>query len=103
VRIEQQSPHCTTVVLSRRNLIVLLAKLDGHPPGSACTIGAPEQYTEETGIKFYVRAEEDADHYLRPDREARGYAGPMHPDTELAIAPGEPSSDGSPIPATPHE
>ena len=62
------------LVLSRRNLMSLLAKLDGHPPGSACTIigGA-----DAGGMM--VKAEEDDIHY--PDRPA----GRMTDDTEAKI------------------
>lgn len=55
------------IILSRRNLRVLLAKLDGFPTGSACAI-----YKDG----FYVRAEEDAAHY--GDR----LPGEMVPETE---------------------
>lgn len=59
------------VELSRRNLKSLLAKLDGHPPNSACTI-------EKNGV--FVRAVENYDHYS--DRRP----GDMHPDTEREIS-----------------
>ena len=70
------------IVLSRRNLLTLLEKLDGHPPNSACTIMAPPQY----GV-WAVKAEEDGEHYLGSHRPAtlRGMAGRMHPDTEQAL------------------
>ncbi len=68
------------VVLSRRNLRTLLAKLDGNPPGSLCTIGVPPQY----GL-FEVKAEEDEPHYADEAREFRGVAGRMHPATERAL------------------
>lgn len=55
------------LVVSRRNLLALLTKLDGNPLASACTI-------EREG--FYLQAEEDVVHYA--DRPA----GPMHHDTE---------------------
>lgn len=73
------------LVLSRRNIITLLAKLDGAPEDSECTIMAPMQYGH-----FAVRAEEDAVHYYHPEREEQGKAGRMHPDTEAAngVAPG---------------
>lgn len=60
-----------TVTLSRRNLLTLLAKLDGHPPNSGMTISSGE---------LTVIAEEDETHYAN-----RPPAGPMHPDTEDAI------------------
>lgn len=60
-----------TLVLSRRNLLTLLAKLDGYPPNSACTIMGG---SDAPGV--LVRAEEDDVHYQ--DRPA----GRMHPETE---------------------
>jgi len=72
------SPEVIRVVLSRRNLLALLAKLDGHPPESACTITFPGT-SEEPGL--VVVAEPDAVHYQsRPTP-----SGPMHPDTEAWI------------------
>jgi hypothetical protein len=56
------------VELTRRNLLSLLAKLDGHPADSACTIQSPDG--------FLVKAVEDDAHYS--DRNA----GHMHPETE---------------------
>lgn len=64
------------VTLSRRNLLVLLAKLDGHPAGSAATI-----HIKSGEVTLVVSAEEDAVHYK--DREP----GEMHPDTERALRP----------------
>lgn len=71
-----------TLYLSRRNLNSLLAKLDGHPPNSACTIGHPDD------MDFWVTAEEDGIHYGHPSRaefNGIGVVGPMHPETELAL------------------
>lgn len=59
-----------TVELTRRNLTVLLAKLDGHPKNSFCTI---------SNDGWYVTAVEDAEHYS--DRRA----GEMHPVTEAHV------------------
>jgi hypothetical protein len=73
----EHEPERIEVTLSRRNLLSLLAKLDGHPPNSACTI---DRNIRETDL--VVVAQEDEDHYA--DRQvARGI---MHPDTEEAIA-----------------
>lgn len=69
------------VILSRRNLRTLLAKLDGNPPNSACTIIGG---TDAPGL--FVVAEEDEVHYadrLVPNGMTK--YGPMHPDTERAI------------------
>ena len=64
------------VVLSRRNLLSLLAKLDGYPTNSARTI-----LGGEAAPGLVVKAEDDAEHYGR-----RGYEpGPMHPDTEAVL------------------
>jgi hypothetical protein len=45
--------------LSRRNLQVLLAKLDGHPPRSACSC----ERNDGSGVVFRVIAEQDEVHY----------------------------------------
>lgn len=63
------------VTLSRRNLLALLAKLDGSPEHSKMTI-AREQ---DAGF-LTVTAEEDEAHY------AYRVPGAMHPDTEAALA-----------------
>lgn len=57
-------------MLSRRNLEALIAKLDGYPLDSHCTI-------ERDGI--YVKAEPDEIHYA--DR----IPGEMHTSTELRM------------------
>ena len=67
------------VALSRRNLKALLAKLDGHPPGSAKTLS----YPMANGDVLWVTAEEDDAHYSHPEREAP--AGAMHPETETRL------------------
>lgn len=62
------------LVLSRRNLLTLLMKLDGYPPWSLCTITGGED-----ALGFIVTAEEDEVHYAtRP-------AGLMIPETEAAL------------------
>lgn len=68
------------VALSRRNLKTLLAKLDGNPPESACTI----YYSTKDGKVLWVTAEEDAEHYANPERDLP-HGGAMHPATEEAI------------------
>ena len=60
------------VELTRRNLMSLLAKLDGNPPNSACTLIDPDN-------RIAVQAVEDAAHYA--DRDP----GPVHPDTAEAL------------------
>lgn len=64
------------VTLSRKNILTLLAKLDGNPPDSACTIVGGDG-----AIGLIMRAEEDDVHYAELGRPA----GIMHPDTEDAI------------------
>lgn len=62
------------LVVSHRNLVSLLAKLDGHPPESYCTIVGGD---EADG--WVLTAEVDQRHYAhRPP-------GWMHEDTEAAI------------------
>lgn len=64
------------IVLSERNLRVLLAKLEGYPPNSNCMIGGG---SGAPGV--FVKAEPDDVHY-----GGRGYPpGVMHPDTEERI------------------
>ncbi len=78
MRIDFINANRIGITLSRSNLRALLAKLDGHPPNSACTI------VKDTDIGFLtVRAEEDAAHYDEP--RGLGYRGLMHPDTEAAL------------------
>jgi hypothetical protein len=68
------------ITLSRRNLLTLLAKLDGHPPDSACTIqGGADAWG------YFVRAEEDDVHYFDRPAFLETKWGPMHPDTEQAL------------------
>ena len=75
-----------TVVLSRRNLLSLIAKLDGFPAHSVCTIIGGD---EAPGL--VVKAEEDERHYLmRP-------AGPMHYATELRLMEGGEDMTTKPI------
>lgn len=78
MRIEY-TDDSVTVTLSRRNLLTLLAKLDGHPPDSAAMIF---KYSDDLLETIYVAAEEDAVHYT--DREP----GEMHPATERAVLRG---------------
>lgn len=72
VDIEDRS---ITVELTRRNLETLLAKLDGNPPDSLCTIAKGEP----SYGWVYVRAVENEAHYS--DRPA----GRMHPNTEASL------------------
>lgn len=72
--------HDFTVTLSRRNLLTLLAKLDGHPKNSGSAIS---QYVYESDETVLVNAEEDDVHY-------RGRVpGSVHPDTEMYIGDNE--------------
>jgi hypothetical protein len=64
-------PEKKTIELSRYNIEVLLAKLDGNPPNSACTIGKDD---------WWVKAVEDHEHYTENP------PGEMHPDTVNALA-----------------
>jgi hypothetical protein len=64
------------LTLSRRNLTSLLAKLDGHPPGSTKTL---ERAGSDGQPYFVVRAESDEVHY------AKRAPGPMHRDTEVQL------------------
>lgn len=70
-------PGVVHVTLSERNLRALLAKLSGHPAGSACTISYP---VPDLGHLF-VSAEPDEVHYANPERDTPT-PGEMHPETE---------------------
>jgi hypothetical protein len=78
MRLDRVTRTEVLVTLSRRNLLTLLAKLDGHPPNSACTIVLPGV----EGPELRVKAEENELHYQ--NRPAP--PGPMHPDTEAHTA-----------------
>lgn len=66
------------IVLSRRNLRAMLAKLDGHPPRSYCTLIKDD---DEGGPRLILIAEDDARHY-----SGRGYPpGELDPATEEAM------------------
>jgi hypothetical protein len=67
------------VFLSRRNLSSLLAKLDGHPPNSACQLIGPDFYP-----LTHVIAEEDDWHYSHGSRRGTP-PGRGHTATEEAL------------------
>jgi hypothetical protein len=79
MRLEMSS-RVVRVILSERNLKALLAKLEGHPRNSECTI----TYDTRDGVQLFVSAEPDAIHYANPERDLP-VPGLMHPDTEEAI------------------
>lgn len=81
MRLDRVTRTQVVVTLSRRNLLTLLAKLDGHPPSSACTIVLPGG---GEGPELVVRAEDDHAHY----QKRREPPGSMHPDTEARMAAG---------------
>jgi len=82
MRIERDdSGNAVAVMLSRRNLLALLAKLDGFPVESRATLLAPTMYG-----RFSVSAEEDDTHYAHQSRGVhRNEAGALHPATEARI------------------
>lgn len=65
------------IELTRRNLLTLLAKLNGSPPESACEI---VKASEDDGFFWTIKAVEDEVHYA--DRRP----GAMHPDTEAVLS-----------------
>ena len=79
MRLDLVTPAQIHIVLSRRNLLTLLAKLEGHPPLSACTISFPGAGEEPALV---VSAESDDLRYGRRSAPA----GAMHPDTEAWVA-----------------
>lgn len=72
---KSQDKDIYTVSISRRNLLELLAKLDGHPKNSRCTIVKGVF----PGAVLVISAEEDAAHY------GTTIPGKMHPATEEAL------------------
>jgi hypothetical protein len=80
VRLDTLTRERVVITLSQRNLLALLAKLAGFPPGSACTITFPG----DDGPSLVVHAESDEEHYAsRP-----APPGQMHPETEAAVRHG---------------
>lgn len=67
------------VVLSRRNLETLIAKLDGHPGNSEKTLVGPTMYPITV-----VVAEENEEHYSHESREGVA-AGEVHHETLAAM------------------
>ena len=65
------------IELSRRNLQSLLAKLNGHPPSSRCTLIRPC----DNGLMLEVKAVENDTAYANRDVPP----GPMHPSTEAQL------------------
>lgn len=80
MRLERCDEETVIVVLSRRNLLALLAKLRGFPAKSSCTLS----YSTKNNQRLLVQAEEDDVHYANPERDddARLKPGKMHPETE---------------------
>jgi hypothetical protein len=76
VKILSKSAASITVQVSRSNLEALLAKLNGHPPDSACTL---LRYDKSAECYLRIQAVEDDAHYASRDR------GIMHSDTEAAM------------------
>jgi hypothetical protein len=74
MRLDRATRTEIVVVLSRRNLLTLLAKLDGHPAHSACAIAQ----AGIDGPALLVTAEDNEMHYgpraVPP--------GAVHPETE---------------------
>ena len=79
MKIVHKSAASITIELSRSNLTALLAKLDGHPPESACVL---LRYDTSAQCYLRVHAVEDGEHYKHRDR------GLMHNDTEVAMYSG---------------
>lgn len=73
-------PGDVTVILSRRNLLALLHKLEME--GSARTIVSEF----EDGTSLTMKSETDDEHYNHPARDPRAvHPGRMHPETENFI------------------
>lgn len=79
-----------TVVLSRRNVLTGLQKLD--MPGSARTI--TKVHDEDSTQTLVLKFEDDEEHYNHPDRHAdvRAKPGSMHPITEAFLEAADPKN-----------
>jgi hypothetical protein len=77
MRLDRADSEVVQVTLSRRNLLSLLAKVDGHPAVSSGAIIFPGTGAEPTLV---VVSESDSVHYAK-----RTGPGPMHPATEAWI------------------
>lgn len=76
MRLDKQDWKHVNITLSKRNLLSLLAKLNGYPPQSCCTLKKLEGK-----VILTVCAEDDHTHYAN-----RGYPpGEVHPETAEAI------------------
>ena len=82
MRLDRATRTEIVVALSRRNLLTLLAKLDGHPPQSACAIAQ----AGIDGPALLVTAEDNEKHY--GSRAAP--PGPMHAETEAWLKENSP-------------
>lgn len=80
MRLEQEQGS-VRVVLSRRNLTALLAKLDGFPRESSCAL---YRWHSDCRTMLVVKAEPDDIHYANPERLSQR-PGEMHPKTEAEI------------------
>ena len=84
MRLDLVTDYRIEVVLSRRNLLTLLAQLDGHPPDSRCCLA----FFDYEAPALFVKAENDEEHYGRRETPP----GPMHPETEEQIRQDTPSA-----------
>lgn len=84
IETSENNQQIVRVILSRRNLMALLDKLDWND--SACTIfGSHSIFVdgvkqESNHISLFVSAENNDDHYVN-----REHPGVMHPATEATI------------------
>ena len=83
MRLDSMTREQVVITLSQRNLLTLLAKLEGFPPRSACTITFPG----DDGPSLVVHAESDEEHYATRTAPP----GRMHPDTEARVRQGPPT------------
>lgn len=91
MRLEIEDDGTVHVFVSERNVRALLAKLEGYPVPSLCTIYYPPQ----NGLpKFAFTAEKNDKHYAHPSRYGQG-PGEMHPDTEMRMSAPIPEDGGA--------
>lgn len=81
-RVDRHSPGVFEVVLSRRNLLALLTKLE--IPESERTLAVGSHFKPDGVLAVTIRAEDDEAHYSSPLRKGVP-AGPLHPATEVLM------------------
>lgn len=89
MRLEHNSRGLVVIVLSKRNVLSLLHKVDWESSGRM--IDKLERKDgellmgESPFVEVVVRVEPDEQHYAHDSRVVPGLAGPMHDETEVFV------------------